>query len=79
MQLIVKHLEKTFLRKSATEQAFWFRLSKFVDHIQQLVRWNGHTAFHMADKNREKGRGKRRRDVTVLVMFLRISQLAVEP
>lgn len=65
--LIVKHLEETFLSKSATEQAFWFRPSKFVDHIQQLLQWNGHTAFPMADKNR--GEGKRRRDVTVLVLL----------
>lgn len=55
LQLIVKCLEKIFLRKNATELAFWFRSSKFVDHIQQLVRWNGHAAFGMADKNRGEG------------------------
>lgn len=42
-------------KKSVTELAFWFRSSKFLDHIQQLIQWNGCAVFGMADKNRGEG------------------------
>ena len=53
MQLADKHLEKIFLnapflflkRKNAAQLAFCFRSSKFVGHIQQLIRWNGQPAL----------------------------------
>lgn len=45
LQLVDKHLEKIFLRKNAAQLAFCFRSSKFVGHIQQLVRQNVHPAL----------------------------------
>lgn len=45
LQLVDKHLEKIFLRKNAAQLAFWFRSSKSVGRIQQLVRQNVHPAL----------------------------------